>query len=278
MRIYFLTRQPDVCQLLADKLAPLKAEIKIYPIVTNLLRDVFDYGIEPDVLFLDYSYYQVETYNPYDLLQKYKKMFPIIFYNHPFPAAQERKEFWLSNLKKTGFFSDFSSIEPILDIMQNALTDSAIAPYVSSIQKPKPYFSSDMRYIEPLNDDEIEFYTNRFDNVVSNFYKAKKNPYLVKVPSSSDDSVNFTSDSFTNDFRVRNHLSHKIFLLFSYLYSKKNTHVPIAELCKILSHGTKKVSLNGLRLAVYRLRTILAEDIKAKLKLISFDHGYMLVE
>ena len=56
MKIYFLTRQPDVCQLLADKFAPLKAEIKIYPLVTNPLRDVFDYGIEPDVLFIDYLY------------------------------------------------------------------------------------------------------------------------------------------------------------------------------------------------------------------------------
>ena len=76
MRIYCLTREPDVCQLLADKFSDNQTEIKIFPIATKLLQNVFDYGIEPDILLLDFLYYQAEFFNLYELLIKHEKMFP----------------------------------------------------------------------------------------------------------------------------------------------------------------------------------------------------------
>ena len=54
MRIYFLTREPDVCQLLADSFTKPDNEIKIFPIITKLFQTVFDEGILPDILFLDF--------------------------------------------------------------------------------------------------------------------------------------------------------------------------------------------------------------------------------
>ena len=59
MRIYFLTREPDVCQLLADSFTKPDNEIKIFPIITKLFQTVFDEGILPDILFLDFLYFQI---------------------------------------------------------------------------------------------------------------------------------------------------------------------------------------------------------------------------
>ena len=157
MRIYFLTREPDVCQLLADSFTKPDNEIKIFPIITKLFQTVFDEGILPDILFLDFLYFQSDAYDFYSILKKKNKIFPVVHYNHPFPIASKRKYFWSFNLQKTGYFKDLSKIEPLLSTMENALQDPQIAPYVSCIQQPQPYKSSDLRYIEPLRASEIAF-------------------------------------------------------------------------------------------------------------------------
>lgn len=278
MRIYFLTREPDVCQLLADKFSDNQTEIKIFPIATKLLQNVFDYGIEPDILLLDFLYYQAEFFNLYELLIKHEKMFPIVFYNHPFPIPEKRKFFWLYNLQRTGYFSDLSKIEPILDKLQKALQDPHIMPYVSAIQNPKPYRSTNMRYIEALNENEIEYYTQHFSNVITDFLQKEKQPDSLqnKPYTTEKDDLQFIAE-----FRNRNKLSHKIYVLFSYLYKKRNTHIPVSELCSALSKGSRKIeaaTTNCLRLAVYRLREILHKDTSSKMEVISFDHGYMLID
>ena len=101
MRIYFLTREPDVCQLLADSFTKPDNEIKIFPIITKLFQTVFDEGILPDILFLDFLYFQSDAYDFYSILKKKNKIFPVVHYNHPFPIASKRKYFWSFNLQKT---------------------------------------------------------------------------------------------------------------------------------------------------------------------------------
>lgn len=277
MRIYFLTREPDVCQLMADKFTEPDTEIKIFPIITNLFKTVFDEGILPDILFLDFLYFQSDAYDFYSILKKKNKLFPVVHYNHPFPIASKRKYFWTFNLQKTGYFNDLSKIEPLLGIMESALQDPQIAPYVSGIQQPQPYKSSDLRYIEPLRDSEVAFYTARFDNVITDTIneKSKKNK---SSGITSSLILNSADTRFTNEFRSRNHLSHKISVLFTYLYSKRNSHVTLDELKNVLSKGAKQESPNGIRLAIYRLRSILKEDVKTHFEILNYDYGYSLVE
>ena len=78
MRIYFLTREPDVCQLLADSFTKPDNEIKIFPIITKLFQTVFDEGILPDILFLDFLYFQSDAYDFYSILKKKNKIFPVV--------------------------------------------------------------------------------------------------------------------------------------------------------------------------------------------------------
>jgi len=273
MIIYFLTRQPDVCQLIADRLQETDVEIKIYPVITNLLQNVFDFNLVPDILFLDFMYYQNDSFDPYLLLKKYRKIFPIVFYNHPYPLPEKRKLFWLYNLKQTGLFSDLSRIEPLLKSLEDALKDPAIFPYVSGIQQPKPYKSSNLRYIVPLSDNEIKYYKEHFSNVITDYYSddfsfaRKENLYIAD-----------TIPEYVKEFRSRNRLPHKLTVLFSYLYIKKNSHVPISELCNILAEKKDAISPNSLRLCIHRLRNQLNMNKEAKIEIISFDHGYMLIE
>ena len=277
MRIYFLTREPDVCQLLADSFTKPDNEIKIFPIITKLFQTVFDEGILPDILFLDFLYFQSDGYDFYSILKKKNKIFPVVHYNHPFPIASKRKYFWSFNLQKTGYFKDLSKIEPLLSTMENALQDPQIAPYVSCIQQPQPYKSSDLRYIEPLRASEIAFYTERFDNVITDKINSTKKE-CISYSTSNFLNLNSTDQRFTNEFRSRNHLSHKISLLFTYLYSKRNLHVTLEELKNVLSKDSKPETPNGIRLAIYRLRTILKEDVKTHFEILNYDYGYSLVE
>ncbi len=279
MKIYFLTRQPDVCQLIADRLIRHKVEIKIYPVITNLLRDVFDFGLEPDILFLDYMYYSNERFNPYSILKKRGRIFPIVFYNHPFPLPERRKDFWLFNLKRTSLFSDLSKIEPILDTVKAALEDPDIYPYVSGIQQPKIYHSSNLRYIVPLNNDEVEYYKTHFSNVITDFItQDKKTRKFSNTVRKCEKATKIPIPDFVKKVQLKKHLSHKLTVLFSYMYSKLNTHIPATELCTVLSNNGDELSPNGLRLCVYRLRNILCAEKIAGLELISFNYGYMLVD
>ena len=91
-------------------------------------------------------------------------------------------------------------------------------------------------------------------------------------------NLNSTEQRFTNEFRSRNHLSHKISLLFTYLYSKRNLHVTLEEMKNVLSKDSKPETPNGIRLAIYRLRTILKEDVKTHFEILNYDYGYSLVE
>lgn len=276
MRIFFLTREPDVCQLLADKFAGIDTEIKIFPIITKLFQSIFDVGITPDILFLDFLYFQSDIFDFYGLLKKHDKMFPVVYYNHPFPIPTKRKFFWSFNLQKTGYFSDLSRIDPLLEIMEKALLDSKIYPYVSVIQQPVPYKSANLRYIEPLHESEIEFYKDRFDNVITESLCANSRIDKTSTPVEFT-SLNSADKQFTDTFQSRNHMSHKIKLLFTYLYSKRNLHVTVDELKSIFGHE-KKQSSNALRLAIYRLRSILEQDIETNMEILNYDYGYSLIE
>ncbi|MBR5933203.1 MAG: hypothetical protein IK002_04365 [Treponema sp.] len=273
MTVYFLTRQPDVCQLIADRLQESDVEIKIYPVITNLLQTVFDFNLEPDILFLDYMYYQNENFDPYLLLKKYNKIFPIVFYNHPYPLPDKRRLFWLYSLKRTGLFNNLSRIEPILYSMEEALKDPRIFPYVSGIQQPKPYKSSNLRYIVPLNENEIEYYKQHYSNVITDYYSDGFN-FIQNEHIYVSDII----PEYVKQFRSKNRLSHKLTVLLSYLYLKRNSHVPMTELCSVLSENGKAISPNSLRLCIHRLRNHLKRNRDTSVDLISFDHGYMLID
>lgn len=272
MRIYFLTRQPDVCQLLADKLAGTNVEIKIFPLLTGLFQTLFEFDVDPDVLFLDYVFYQSNTFNPYSLLVKYNKMFPIVYYNHPFPLSHNRKIFWKNELRKTGYFSDLSKLNSVLDTMQDALSDPSIYPYVTCIQEPKEYISEDLRYIEPIKEDEKEYYIKHFSNVITDFL----------VPGSKRKRVhektikNILSPEYIQNFQSKTHMSAKLIKLFNKFYTNCEKHITISELCSSMSESTNPVTPNSLRLAVHRLRELLANDKDMNLDIICFNKGYML--
>lgn len=274
MRIYFLTRQPDVCQLLADKLAGTNVEIKIYPLLTRLFQNIFEFGVEPDILFLDFMYYQSTTFNPYSILLKHNKMFPIVFYNHPFPLAENRKAFWKKQLQKTGYFSDLSALNPVFDIMQNSLADPSIKPYVSCIQEPKQYISDNLRFIEPVDSNEVEYYTNHFSNVITDFLAPEK-----KRKKNTDDAFRYSIESdYIKAFQTRNHVSNSLLLLFNKFYQNQEKHLSTSELCKSISQNNKTVTSNSLRLAIHRLRTVIEKDSETNFDIISFNKGYMLTK
>lgn len=276
MRIYFLSRQPDVCQLMADRLSQISAEIKIFPLIPELFHDIFDMGNIPDILFLDFLYYQSDVFDLYTIFEDRQKFFPIVYYNHPFPIPEKRKYFWTFNLQKSGKFKDTKNIEPVLEEMEKALMDPNIAPYVSCIQNPAPYRSSDLRYIEPLKESNINYYISNFDNVISDSYKSSLPK--TSVQQGENISIDNSSRDFENSFRNTHRLSHRLFILFKYLYERRNRHVSLSELSSVLSSGSQKLSANGIRLSIFRLRNILKEDLSSGLEILNYDYGYSMIE
>lgn len=269
MLIYFLTKEPDVCQLISDKLITKEIIITIFPTTTNLFKKIFELNLIPDLLLLDYLYFQPDLFNPYNLFNKSKKKFPIIFYNHPFPLPRRRKIFWLYNLKKTKEDFDLTNISKILYKLEQILLDKNISKYISCIQYPEKYISTNTRYIEPLNNEEISYYLNNYDNVITKeLTKDKKFTSQKKIHQESKEE-----NEFLDLIRTENKLSHNLFIIFEYLYLHKESHVSTLELRNLLNHT---LSENGLRLIIYRLRKVLTENKKYNLTIETFDYGYIL--
>lgn len=274
MVIYFLTKEPDACQLIADKFSNEKSIVKIFPTVTNLFRDIFDLNILPTVLFLDYLYFEPDLFNPYDLFKSHNKIFPIVFYNHPFPLPNRRKLFWLHQLKKSGHSFNIEELALPLEMLESILLDKTISQFISGIQAPIPFHSSNLRYIEPLNDNEKNYYIKNYNNVITDFLSNsnKKEKPTQKIDSIINPKVD---TKFLDAFRIENKLSHNLYKIFEYLYIYKNIHVSSQDLRNLIARK-EKLSENGLRILIYRLRKILINNKKYKYTIITFDYGYML--
>ena len=96
MVVYFLTKQPELCHLIAEQLKKSFHICSIFTDSAELYGAVTQNGSEKiDLIALDYSLFEHDVFNPFEiLLQNEKTIIPVIYYNDPYPESNEMAAYW----------------------------------------------------------------------------------------------------------------------------------------------------------------------------------------
>lgn len=144
MTVYFLTRQKDVCSLIAESLRTAGYMSELFTELDEFFAVVkVQKAQKVDLLALDYRMFDHELVNPYAILKKEHRTIPLIYYNDPFPEPEERALYWkVKNHEHLGnSFTEEKRIAlvPLFQKLQDITNDPLLNQYISLINKPKPY-------------------------------------------------------------------------------------------------------------------------------------------
>ncbi len=143
MVVYFLTKQPELCHLIAEQLKKSFHVCNVFTDSEELYGAVKSNGSERiDLIALDYSLFEHDVFNPFEILiHDEKSIIPVIYYNDPFPASNEMAAYW--KVKNRSCYKEkipeekLNQIYPLLKQIQNIVNSDNINPYISVICRPK---------------------------------------------------------------------------------------------------------------------------------------------
>jgi len=139
MVIFFITFQPEICHIIADHI----------PDHSCYIFEGFDGAISvmqnmknlPDLLVLDYTMHNHETFDINEFMDIIKRRIPKIYYNDPCIIASTRADHWDFLIKYShGYKRD---IDPkiyydVFQRIEKVIEDPDISQYIPLMQKPKP--------------------------------------------------------------------------------------------------------------------------------------------
>lgn len=145
MVVYFLTKQPELCSLIADQLKKSFHICSIFTDSAELYGAVTQNGSgKIDLIALDYSLFEHDIFNPFEiLLHDEKSIIPVIYYNDPYPESSEMAAYWKA--KNRSCYGEklpeekLHQIYPLFKQLQNIVNSERINPYISVICKPRTF-------------------------------------------------------------------------------------------------------------------------------------------
>lgn len=242
MVIFFLFRHKKACKLISEQLEKegnccfLFSDIgQFYSAVSNMKK-------YPDLLILEYQIINHDMFNIYRYLVQIDIPVPLIFYNDPYPAPQDRVKFW--KMIFAAYYPAMTAAEielytPILTLISKVIDSPEIHPYV------------------PLQQGQ-EIITG----------EAVKN---------TETNSEFIKKSEADDFVHRTHLSGRMFQLFTFLYENRKEPQSVLTLEKQLEKDGKNVPEGNIYTIISRLRQIMLHEKEFRLDIIRTHCGYMLV-
>jgi hypothetical protein len=138
MKVAFLTREPDVCELIASRLPAGDCTCTVSDNSLLFYDELIHKKMEVDLLVCDFKMFQHEVFNIFDFLKEKKMSIPLIFYNDPFPENEGRSLYWLAQNQEQFSRYDLDYLRPVLDRIAEIVEDPSIRPYVSLLQPPLP--------------------------------------------------------------------------------------------------------------------------------------------
>ncbi len=153
MSVYFLTKpeQKNISIALAVKMERTCGEVIIFtdPLDFYTACKLMKPGAV-EYIVIDAKYLQLDMFNPYEEMKKSANPVPIVVYNDPYPAPDERAAYWVA--KNITYFSpdiiskyDIEDLHPAFHLIESYVNSPEINPYITCINTPKPYFSDKQR-------------------------------------------------------------------------------------------------------------------------------------
>lgn len=205
MVVYFLTKQPELCNLICDELKKSFHVCRVFIDPDEYYATVKVLGsTKVDLLAIDYRMFDHDMFDPYAVLRYEKIIIPLIYYNDPYPEPEQMASFWkVKNKTKLENEIDDSILAKYTDLfllIQNIMQSEQVNPFVSTICRPLLY--------EPKEECEFE---------------------VIPV----------------EEFAKKYHITKSRYRLLEYLYQNRNVILSTEEICQSLwneySERTKQI-------------------------------------
>lgn len=144
MKILFLTREIDVCTMIASKLSQSEYSCIVISDVLMFYDELLHKELVVDLIVCDYRFVEHEMFNIYQFLIERNKVVPLIFYNDPFPKDGERVLHWMIQNQNQYSRNDFEFLRPTFNKIAAIIEDPCVRPYISLIQPPLAISADDI--------------------------------------------------------------------------------------------------------------------------------------
>ena len=133
MNIIFLTQQEHAFALMSARLSARGHTCRRLGTISDFMHFFFNMQPAADMFVCDYAAVQHEDLNLYNFEHDAGRKIPLIFYNDPYPADEERVAQWRSLNSRYLDIHDFSELIPVFEEIAAIVNSPAHRPYISVI-------------------------------------------------------------------------------------------------------------------------------------------------
>ena len=138
MHVMFVTREPEVCQLIAARLSDAETKCTVYNDFLQFYLALQEETIQCDLLVLDFRQFQHMLCNVSDVFRRLKRPIPFIFYNDPYPDSSNRVMYWMQQNESLYENMEFHTFVPFFKTLNDIIEDPLVRPHISLLQPPVP--------------------------------------------------------------------------------------------------------------------------------------------
>lgn len=243
MRIYFLSSQPEICQIFQHNLQEHQCFIfsNLEPVV-----DLIDNKrIFPDLIIADFICHNHDFFNVFKQMNKYSKHIPLIYYNDPVVTANNRVLHWKMSITLSDIHKEnlkLKEYEKILTTISNLVESPKLKPYIKLMQEPKP-LPKNLLINELYNDYEYE-------EIEARLYKIKK----------------------------MENMTESLFFLLTILFKLQNCPCKLDDILEEYKKAEKEMKIESLKVKLSRLNTIIKKHPELRITINKSKSGIQLVE
>ncbi len=138
MEVAFVTREPELCALFAEKLEQEGMVCHVQSDFITFFLQLQNGSVQTDLLVCDFCEFRHLMFDFFESLQKMQKHVPVIFYNDPYPCAENRVSYWISQNERLYENEEFHDFIPVFRILSDLIEEPAIRPHISLLRPPLP--------------------------------------------------------------------------------------------------------------------------------------------
>ena len=228
MIVYFLTKQPDVCQYLTEQLKINGNLAFTFTEFEELYTAITISGKQKvDLLAVDYRIVQHDIFDLHQMLIDQNFVIPLIYYNDPYPEPSERVSYWQTQ-NRTRFSTNLSettivAVRPLLTMIAALIDSPQLNPYISLVNKPLS-----------LQEERAKDVSHSFDLTA---------------------------------FRLNNHIQASRYKLFCYLYQHRDTPLTAKDICLFMWNDYSPKKLRTLYTYIHELRILCTKEKSCTIKI-----------
>ena len=244
MRVYIHSPLIELADIIADHLIGQGHTCYVIENLEKLFLTINNQQTLPDLLVLDYTSFNHDSFNAARNLTRHNKFLPLIFYNDPVLTRSHRALHWKAQIEllqcRCGE-QDLSVYDEIFASIQTLIESKELRPYVPLMQPPKPL------------PDELK----------------KQRFTLDFIRKNLQDTV--------IAFKERTKLPESLFYLLQILQEHKKEDMTLEEILEVYKKDGKTMKLESLKVLMSRLRNTIRKDLNCSFLILHENKTYKFI-